>query len=94
MGDITTLTQLSLVAAYVMPGLIALFVRSQFLTGRFDASKENIISFIVISLIWSGLTAPLMVWLNATDSSFWYQSIIWVFLGNSRPGYHRHNNWA
>ncbi|WP_376100963.1 DUF6338 family protein (plasmid) [Roseomonas sp. CCTCC AB2023176] len=63
MGDVKSLEQLALVAAFLSPGLIALFVRAQFLTGRMDTTKDAILGFFTLSTIYYGLLAPFLPWL-------------------------------
>jgi len=65
MGDIKSLEQLSLVAAFVVPGIVALFVRAQFLTGRAEVTKDAVLTFFTISTVYYGLLAPFLPWLTA-----------------------------
>lgn len=65
MGDIKSLEQLSLVAAFVVPGIVALFVRAQFLTGRAEVTKEAVLTFFTIATLYYGLLAPFLPWLTA-----------------------------
>ena len=75
MGDIKTLEQLSLISAFIVPGLVAAYVRSRLLTGRVDLSKEGMLVFFTISLIWSGLTVPILSWLGSTQLSLGEKSL-------------------
>jgi hypothetical protein len=63
MGEILSLEQLTLIAAFIVPGLVALFVRAQFLTGRID-SKDSVLTLFAISLVWYGISAPFVATLN------------------------------
>lgn len=78
MGDIKTLEQLSLISAFIVPGLVAAYVRSRLLTGRVDLSKEGMLVFFTISLIWSGLTVPILSWLANTQLSLGEKSLVWL----------------
>jgi hypothetical protein len=63
MGEIKSLEQLTLVTAFIVPGLVALFIRAQFLTGRID-SKDSLLTLFAISLVWYGISAPFVSALN------------------------------
>lgn len=78
MGDIKTLEQLSLISAFLVPGLVAAYIRSRFLTGRVDLSKEGMLVFFTISLIWSGLTVPILSWIGNTQLSLGLRSLVWL----------------
>jgi hypothetical protein len=69
MGDVKSLEQLALVAAFLCPGLIALFVRAQFLTGRTDMGKDAVLGFFTLSTIYYGLLAPFLPWLSRHGAS-------------------------
>ena len=84
MGDVKSLEQLSLVAAFLCPGLIALFVRAQFLTGRMDTSKDSVLGFFTLSTVYYGLLAPFLPWLAAQQFSPTDGSIplfVWTVVG-------------
>lgn len=78
MGEIKTLEQLSLISAYIVPGLVAMFVRSQFLTGRIDTTKDAFISFFTLSLIWAGITSPILIWLGEMKVPLALQVLAWL----------------
>lgn len=78
MGDIKTLEQLSLISAFIVPGLVAMFVRCQFLTGRIDTSKDALLGFFTISLIWAGITSPILLWLGDARLSLPWQVLAWL----------------
>ena len=44
----------------IIPGLVALFVRSQFVTGRRPSHKDNALSYTTISIIYYALILPLV----------------------------------
>jgi len=77
-GEIKTLEQLSLISAFIVPGLVAMFVRCQFLTGRIDTSKDALISFFTLSLIWAGITSPILIWLGDMRVSLLWQVLAWL----------------
>jgi Family of unknown function (DUF6338) len=56
MPDLKSVENFHLILLFIVPGLVALFVRSKFITGRSPSTTENILSFIVISLVYYSLT--------------------------------------
>jgi hypothetical protein len=89
MGDIKTLEQLCLISAYIVPGLVALFIRAQFVTGRIDTSEDGLLVFFTVSLIWTGVTAPVLTWLGQAELA-WYTLaaawLLWAIIGPAVVG--------
>jgi hypothetical protein len=56
MPDFKGVENFQLVLFFVVPGIIALFVRSRFITGRTPSIKENLLIFVVLSLFYYSLT--------------------------------------
>jgi hypothetical protein len=50
--DVKSIEQLSLVLGYVVPGLIILYIRAQFLTGRIGPHKDALLSYFALSVIY------------------------------------------
>jgi hypothetical protein len=50
--EVKSLDQLSLILGYIVPGLIILYVRSQFLTGRLGSHKDALLSYFTLSVIY------------------------------------------
>lgn len=70
MTEVKSPEQLSLILGYVVPGLVVLYVRAQFLTGRVGPHKDALLSYFTLSVIYlavvnaalplaTGSTAPL-----------------------------------
>lgn len=78
MNEVKSLEQLNLIAAFIVPGLIATFVRAQFLTGRVPGNKDNLLVLFTLSLVWYGLTVPFVDWLNL--AAFAPQATPWGWL--------------
>ncbi len=51
MPDFKGAENFHLILFFVVPGLVALFVRSKFITGRTPSPTENVLSFVVLSLV-------------------------------------------
>ena len=79
MGEVKSLEQLNLVAAFVVPGLVAMFMRAQFLHGRVVVSKDAVLVFVCLSLVWYGISAPFRVWLGVAAASPYLASAGWFF---------------
>jgi hypothetical protein len=52
MTEVKSIEQLSLILGYIVPGLIILYVRAQFLTGRIGPHKDALLSYFTLSVIY------------------------------------------
>ncbi len=50
--EVKSLEQLSIILGYIVPGLIALYIRAQFLTGRIGPHKDALLSYFTLSVIY------------------------------------------
>lgn len=78
MPEVKSLEQLNLIAAFIVPGLIATFVRAQFLTGRMPGTKDNLLAFFTLSLVWYGLSAPFVTWLEQAAAAPYVRPWWWI----------------
>ena len=51
MTEVKSLEQLSIILGYLVPGIIILYVRAQFLTGRIGPHKDALLSYFTLSII-------------------------------------------
>ena len=58
MPNLKSLDNLYLILGFLVPGLIALFVRSQFVTGRRLLHTAALLSYFAVSLIYYALALP------------------------------------
>ena len=58
MPDLSSLGNLYLILAFLVPGLIALFVRSQFVTGRTLPHGAPLLSYLTVSIVYYALALP------------------------------------
>ena len=58
MPDLKSLDNLYLILVFLVPGLIVLFVRSQFVAGRRPSHSAAILSYLTISVIYYALALP------------------------------------
>ena len=64
---------LALFLMFAVPGIIALYIRAQFLTGRLPAIAEGSIAYVILSLVYQGIVYPFARPLYAsTDYNIWY----------------------
>jgi Family of unknown function (DUF6338) len=78
--EVKSLDQLTLVAAFIIPGLIATFIRAQFLTGRIGSGKDSLLIFFTVSVVWYGLSAPFITWLGQTGIAPYARPWQWLVL--------------
>ncbi len=57
MPDFKGLQNFHMILFFIVPGIVIVYVRSRFITGRMPSISENVLSFIVLSLIYYSLTA-------------------------------------
>ena len=69
MTSIQSFDQPTLILGYIVPGLIILYVRSQFLTGRTQPHKDALLSYFTLSIIYLSVV----------------QAITSLAAGNERP---------
>ncbi len=62
MTEVKSVEQLSLILSFLVPGLVVLYVRSQFLTGRMQAHKDALLAYFALSVVWWGLSLPVVAW--------------------------------
>jgi hypothetical protein len=56
--DIKSIQSIYLLLGFVVPGMVIVFVRAQFLTGRMKTLSESVVSYIALTVLYYGLAAP------------------------------------
>src|SRR5215216_2453200 len=69
-----------LILLFVVPGLVALFVRSKFITGRTPSPTENVLSFVVLSLVYYSLTILVIEHAFSVQEPWLARAAIWILL--------------
>ena len=69
-----------LVLAFVVPGLIVTYVRSQFVTGRMRSPKDDAVAYLALSVLYYGIAFPGIEYLLANDRPGWPKAAGWVAL--------------
>lgn len=67
MPDIKSIQSVYLLLAFVVPGMVIMLVRAQFLTGRVKTMSENIVSYIALTVLYYGLAAPFVEYVLSFD---------------------------
>jgi hypothetical protein len=80
MPDFNGVENFQLALFFVVPGLVALFVRSKFITGRSPTAKEDILSFVVISLVYYGVTIFIIERTFTAQEAWLTRAVAWVLL--------------
>ena len=87
MPDVTTLDNLYLIVGFLAPGLIVLFVRSQFVTGRI-APNLGLVPYVVVSVVYYALAYPFVdAVVSIHEPGFW-KVLGWfslIFVGTCGP---------
>jgi hypothetical protein len=79
MSDLTE-QNFQLILLFVVPGLVALFVRAKFLTGRVPSATENVLTFVVLSLIYYSLTILLIGPAFSIQGPWFAHPLVWILL--------------
>jgi Family of unknown function (DUF6338) len=80
MPDIKGIENLQLILLFVVPGLIALFVRSRFIAGRPPSTKENLLIFVVLSLFYYGLIIFFIGPATSIREPWILRAFVWILL--------------
>lgn len=75
-----SIENLQLALLFVVPGVIALFVRSKFITGRTPSPTENILTFVVLSLVYYSLIVFVIERAFAVQQPWLAQAAVWILL--------------
>ena len=79
MNPLGSADTLYLVLGFVVPGLVIVFVRSQFITGRTLKHADAILSYITISSIYYAAIFPVILFILSISSA-WLAYISWVIV--------------
>lgn len=71
MDGLLDAAKLQIFLVFAVPGIVALYVRAQFLTGRMPPIAEGAIAYVILSLIYHALAYPIATPLYAQTSSGW-----------------------
>lgn len=76
MPDLKDLNSIYLTTAFIVPGLIITYMRSRFVTGRMEKLTDAVLGYFVITLIYYGLSVPLIGWILSYDQGL-VKTLLW-----------------
>ncbi len=80
MQDLKSLDNLYLTLGFLVPGLIVLFVRSQFVTGRRPPHAAALLSYLTVSVIYYALALPFADSVIAIEEPGYPKALTWFGL--------------
>lgn len=78
MNEIKSAEQVSLILGYVVPGLIILYVRAQFLTGRVGPHKDAWLDYFTLSILYIAITSAMTTFITGKDAPLHEQTRYWL----------------
>ena len=89
MPDLKSLDNIYLLLGFLAPGLIILFIRSQFTTGRIPSQAEASLAYLAISVIYYAIALPLIEAIQSAHLMGYAKAAAWfglVFVGPAIAG--------
>lgn len=86
LDNILTPQTLSYFLIFAVPGVVALYVRAQFLTGRMPPVGEGLLAYVTLSLVYHALAYPIAYPLYRADISSIWNKVGWFALLFAVPG--------
>ena len=89
MPDLKSLDNLYLILGFLVPGLIVLFVRSQFVTGRSPPHSAALLSYLTVSVIYYALALPFVDLVLSIQKLDYGKALAWfalIFVGPAALG--------
>jgi hypothetical protein len=80
MLDLKVEENLQLALLFVVPGLVALSVRARFITGRTPSAKEDLFTFVVLSLCYYSMVVFFIEPAFSLGHSWLGRALVWIFL--------------
>lgn len=84
MPELSSTDTVYLVLGFLVPGMIATFVRAQFITGRMASHTDAALSYLVLSIIYYATTFPLVEYVMSIQEPGRWKAAAWfalVFVG-------------
>jgi hypothetical protein len=85
MNEVKSIEQLSLILGYLVPGLIIVYLRAQFLTGRIGPHKDALLAYFTLSVIYLTIVNAVTTLITGNPAPFTAQTPYWlpILLGGS-----------
>ena len=84
MVKLQSLDNVYLILGFLVPGLIVLFVRSQFVTGRIPSHTAALLSYLTVSVIYYALALPFIDFIQSIHKLDYGKILAWfalIFIG-------------
>jgi hypothetical protein len=80
MPDLKTPENFYLLLFFIVPGLVIVYVRSRFISGRTPSHTENVLGYLVLSLLYYSVTLPFIEQALAIREPWVARATIWIAL--------------
>ena len=80
MPDFKGIENFDLILAFIVPGLVIVYVRSRFISGRTPSHTENILGYLVLSLLYYIFTLPFVEAALSVKEPWIARAGIWIGL--------------
>lgn len=80
LSELNFLDNLYPILPIFVPGLVVMFVRAQFVTGRRPPHSESFLTYVTISLIYYALTLPLLDFVLSIGQPGYCRALAWITL--------------
>lgn len=84
MPDLKGLDNVHLILAFIVPGLVALYCRAQFLTGRMPAQVDAVLPCLALSFVYYALVFPVVEHMPSRGPA-WFAALAWFALVFAGP---------
>jgi hypothetical protein len=83
--DLKDINNLYLVFLFIVPGLIVVYVRARFISGRMPSHTENVLGYFVLSVVYYALTLPIFEWALSVHDPWIERAAVWITLSLIGP---------
>ncbi len=80
MEDFKGLLNFYIILFFVVPGIVIVFIRSKFINGRMPSVKENVLSFITISVVYYAFSIFFIEFARDPGIRWVWRTLIWFSL--------------
>ena len=85
MPDLKSLENVYPILGFIVPGLIVLFVRSQFVTGRIPSHSATLLNYLTVSVIYYALALPFVDIVMSIHEPGYPKALAWFTLVFAGP---------
>lgn len=85
MPDFKGVNNLYFILVFIVPGLVIVFVRSRFISGKAPSHTENILGYIVVSLLYYSLIVPFIESILDFRGPLVERAVLWIGITLAGP---------